>query len=778
MILTKAWLSEWIDLKKISSEDICKTLNAIGLEVDSLDKIRIPKNVVIGKVLTCEKHPDADKLNVCEVDIGSETKQIICGAKNVCEGQHVVVSKVGAILPNGMEIKEVKLRGMDSSGMICSSEELGLPKMNDGIMEIDDSIGELVLGKEFSEYELISDDVIEIELTANRGDCLSIHGVARDLSVPYDLDIKTVHYKDDENQLGIGRVLNVTANDKVDASLLYRVYDKEEIKSSFLIDFRLAIADIYKLTELERVVEYATYTTGVLLRTYSHCCFANQSEKATIKVKKHTNNLDAVFNKNMQVASLVGINQNKETKVCCNDNRVILEANYTHPEIISANSANKKLASDRHLYRSSRGSEPDLDFGMNYLIELLKKYSDIMLYAGSQQVIQDFYEVGISIDLDKLSDIIGEEISKDKIIQILKRLGFGVIFKSEQSVMHVKVPQHRHDILNIQDVCEEIVRIVGIDNITSKPIIFAERDKMNDSYHNFQKRKMYRHRAVGVGYFETLHFVFDHKDRLEKYGLRTIYKKREITNPITNELNTLRSSLIPNLLESVSRNSKFGKKNIKLFEVGTTFDKSRDESTNIAFVASGEVESQKVSNHGKPNEIDFFTFADSVSKVIGSFELEASTCKDNLTSPYEYARVIQNGKDIGYISRVHLNIEKDLDLSRTYICELDIDSLLYERKEAKTYSKFPESIRDLSLMVPKNMLFSEIKKYLNTIAPKEMIKLYPIDIYEDESFGDNISLTIKFHFQSQEKTFEDDEVVSMVDEMLKSLQEKFGITIR
>jgi len=476
--------------------------------------------------------------------------------------------------------------------------------------------------------------------------------------------------------------------------------------------------------------------------------------------------------------SYVGISQYEDTKAKKEDKRVILEANYTNPEIISINSANKKLESDRHYYRSSRGSEPDLDFGMDYMIELLKKYSKIVLYAGSQQVIQDIDEMRIPIDLNILTDIIGEEIPKDRIIQILKRLGFGVIFKSEQSVMNVIVPPHRHDVVNIQDVCEEIVRIVGIDNITSKPLIFAERDKMNNSYHNFQKRKMYRHRAVGVGFFETLHFVFDHRERVEKYALKTIYKKREITNPITNELDTLRSSLIPNILESVSRNTKFGKKSIKLFEVGTVFDKSREETTNIAFVFSGEVETGKVSNHGKPATIDFFSFADKVSSVIGNFEIEASTPKDNLSSPYEYGRVILNGKDIGYISRVHLNIEKELDLNRTYICELDMNALNYERKEAKPYSKFPESIRDLSLMVSKDMRFSELKKYIMSIAPKEMSKLYPIDIYEDESFGDKISLTIKFHFQSEEKTFEDEDVSNMIEEMLKSLNEKFGITVR
>ena len=778
MILTKRWLSEWIDLKDISSEDICSTLNAIGLEVDSLNKIRAPKDIVVGKVLTCESHPNADKLSVCEVDLGSEVKQIVCGAKNVQADQYVVVSKIGATLPNGMQIKEAKLRGLDSSGMICSSEELGFPKMGDGIMVLDESIGELVLGREFSEYELVNDDVIEIELTPNRGDCLSIHGVARDLSVPYNLSLKEFSSVDYDNQLGIGRVLSVGASEKIDSSLLYRVCDKEEIKSSFLIDFRLALTSNYKETVLQRVVEYATYTTGVLLRTYAHSCFAHQDDKAVVKIKKHNNGLDAVYNRKNQISSFIGVSQKEESKPNQEDGRFILEASYCCPKVISINSANKKLDSDYHLYRSSRGSEPNLVFGMDYLIELLRKYSNIMLYAGSQHVTQDSDEVRIPVDLDIVNSVIGESVPKDRIIQILKGLGFDVIFKSEQSVLNVIVPLHRHDIVNIQDICEEIVRIIGIDNIASKPLLFVEKDRINDSYHNFQKRKLYRHRAVGVGFFETLHFVFVHRQRVQNYGLETIYKKLDLANPITSELDTLRSSLIPNLLDSVGRNEKFGKRSIKLFEVGSVFDKNRAEYKKIAFICSGEVEAQKVSNHGKPAEVDFFRFADDIAKIVGDFELQASTCKEKLSSPHEYARVILRDKDVGYISRVYLSIEKELDLNRTYICELDMDTLPYERKEAKEFSRFPQSVRDLSLMISKKISFGELKKYIYSIAPKELVELYPIDTYEDDSFGSKISLTIRLHFQSEQKTFEDEEVSSMTSEILNSLKEKFGITVR
>ena len=238
MIITKEWLNEWIDIKKIDTDIIAKELNSIGLEVDSVTKIRIPKNVVVGHVLTCKKHPNADKLNVCKVDIGESVEQIVCGAKNIASGQMVAVAKVGSVLPGNFKIKPARLRDLDSNGMICSSTELGLPKINDGIMVLDESIGELKIGKELRNFPLLNDDVIELELTANRGDCLSVHGVARDLCVPFELDIKPVEIKEeDDNQLGIGRILNVSVGDKIESSFVFKALDNRSIKSNLLIYF-------------------------------------------------------------------------------------------------------------------------------------------------------------------------------------------------------------------------------------------------------------------------------------------------------------------------------------------------------------------------------------------------------------------------------------------------------------------------------------------------------------------------------------------------------------
>ena len=779
MIVTKQWLNEWINLGAIDTDKISVALNAIGLEVDGLTKIRIPHNVVIGKVISCEKHPNADKLNVCQVDVGETIQQIVCGAKNVAAGQMVAIALIGAELPGGMKIKKAKLRDVESCGMICSSTELGLPKINDGIMILDESIGKLELGKPLCDYPLINDDVIEIGLTPNRGDCQSVYGVARDLSVYFDLEVRTLGQKEEEeNQPGAGRVLHLHGSEALSGSYMYKVFDNNEIGVPLLIELRLGFAEIESSCLLGKLIDYSTYVTGVLLRAYNQTCFGLKDEKAKITIAKDENGLDAIYGLDGQKIAITGIAQVAECKASINDERIIIEANYTHPEIIASRSANKKLGADKHLYRSSRGSEPSLSFGLNYFFKMLNKRSNIMTYADSQQITQDFEPKIINIHQSDLTEMIGEEIPKNRIIKILKQLGFGVNFAFEQDVMNVKIPQFRSDVLNTQDICEEIVRIVGIDNISSKPYSFAEKLKMNQPYYNFKKRQMYRYRAVSAGFFETLHFVFDDSENAKKFHLPRLDEALEVANPITSELNTLRSSLLPNILNAVSNNLKFGKKRVALFEVGSVFDTHRNESKKIAFVFSGENGIPEIGNHGKPSEIDFFAFAGKIQNVLGNFTLLPLEEVNGLCSPYEAARVIIDGIEAGYMARVNIQVEKELDLDRTYICELDFEALSYQRKIAKEYSRLPSSSRDLSLLVDAQMQYSVLENFIASIAPAALVKFAVIDRYVHESLGDKVSLTLTLQFQSLDKTFEEEEIASMVEGLLTKIQEKFGITIR
>lgn len=778
MIVTKAWLEEWIDLSTVDTERVCVALNSIGLEVDGLEKVRIPNLVVVAKVLSCTKHPNADKLNVCVVDVGSSTQTIVCGAQNVAQDQMVAVAMIGAELPGGLKIKKAKLRDVESCGMICSSNELGLPKINDGIMILDDSIGTLVIGKPLNEYALLNDDVIEIGLTPNRGDCQSIYGIARDLSVFFEEEIKVLPgIEEADNKPGIGRVLHVQGAEGLNGTYMYKVFDNEMISVPLLMQIRLAWAEVHNDCLLGKLVEYATYESGVLLRAYNYTCFDESEDKARIVIAKDENQLDAIYGKEQKVA-LTGIAQMEVCKANATDKRIIIEANYTHPDTIAAKSANLKLDADRHLYRSSRGSEPDLVFGLNCLLKTLFMHCKIVTYADFQHVAKEPKEKIIIVHHSELIQMIGEEIPKNRVIKILKQLGFEVNFAFEQDVMNVIVPTFRADVVNIQDICEEIVRIVGIDNITSKPFIFAEKSKINLPYLNFKKRQKYRHKAVAIGFFETLHFVFDDAEKLKKYGFETVDRNLGLSNPITSELNTLRVSLLPNILQAISLNCKFGKKRVALFEVGSVFDAKRNETQKIAFAFSGEESLGDVTNHGKPHTIDFFAFARKIQSVVGAFSLNPLKEVNGLCSPYEAAEVLIEGVVAGYMARVNVQVEKEFDLPATYVCELKFSCLNDARKSAVEYSKFPSTSRDLSLMVPKTMQYSTLESFIRSISPKELVKCTAIDTYLSEDFGDLMSLTLKLQFQSLEKTLDEESIALIIESILQKITEKFGITLR
>ncbi|MBE0494965.1 MAG: phenylalanine--tRNA ligase subunit beta [Campylobacterales bacterium] len=780
MIVTRAWLNEWIELEGISTQTVCETLNAIGLEVDGLVEQRIPEKVVVGHVVSKTPHPDAQKLNVCLVNVGQkEPLQIVCGAANVAQGQWVAVALEGCILPGGLEIAPTRLRGIDSNGMICSSTELGLPKINEGIMVLDESVGPLELGQPLCEMEALNDDVIEIGLTPNRGDCLSIRGVARDLAVALKRPLaQHKAIEEEDNLLGIGRILSLHAEDKLEGSFVYKAFEKQAIKPNVLMELRLAQVEAKFGSDIERVLEYATYATGVLMRAYDYTCFVDTKEKATIQLKKDSNGLDAVFGAHGRVA-YVGFSQESTCRTTNESKIVIVEANFSSPESMAALGAqNKTLSSDKHLYRSARGSEPELELGVEYLWTLLHKEKGVSLYAGSQKLTKEHKPKMVILSLEELCAMIGQEIPKNRVVDILKRLGFDVHVKVEQEVMHVSVPAFRHDVVNTQDVCEEIVRMVGIDNITAKPFVFAEKSRANAAYEHYKLRTALRQKAAAVGFFESVHYLFDEQKKQEHYGINGVYKKRELSNPITNELNTMRATLVLHLLESASKNIKNGRKRVPLFELGRVFDRSRDETTKLGFVFSGESEEAALPNHGKPSPITLMNFASKISQVIGHMRLEAATPTNKLTSPYEYANVMVGDVCVGFLARVHAQVEKDFDLPRTYIAELDVDGLAKERVIASEYSKFPSSSRDLSLLIPRTLSYQRIRLCIEEAKIANLSQCYPIDRFESAELGENVSLTIKLLFQHAERTLEEKEINDAIDAVLKTLNETLGIGMR
>ncbi|QPH84053.1 phenylalanine--tRNA ligase subunit beta [Campylobacter concisus] len=778
MIISKHWLNEWVDLSEVSGETLSKTLNSIGLEVDSYKEINLPKSIVVGYVKSREKHPDADKLSVCQVDVGSETLQIVCGAKNVEAGQFVPVALIGTTMPNGLEIKKAKLRGIESCGMICSSTELGLPKINDGILPLDESIGKLKLGRSLGEFEAFKDVIIEVDVTANRGDCQNLHGIAREICTALDLSMKDSHENEDsENLLGIGRIASVRTEDKVNGSFLYKAFElKNALSENLLTRMRLALIDCQKTNLVERLLEYATFCTGVLFRAYDHAKLVGEGEKAVFDIKNGENGECVVFceDKNLGVA---GIYQSDEARVDEGSKVILVEASYVKPDVVSkAIFENKNLPKGDQVYRSSRGSEPNLAYGADYLFKRLAGFKDsLSLFAGSQQLLLNTEPITLSISLGELKNMIGQDIARNDVVKILKKLGFEIAVNVEQESFNVKVPLFRHDIVNSHDICEEIVRIIGIDNIASTPLNFYEKNRLNKTYFDYKNALNLRHRAADNGFFESVHYVFDSLDELSELNFKPC--KIKILNPINNELNTLRPALVNHLLSSSEKNIKNSKRSVRLFELGEVFDENANQCLNLGFVVSGLLKEPTLINGAKGEEANFYAFAAMVQNVIGKFELKP--CREiSYLSPYEQAHIYQNGEMIGYIGRVDARVEAKRDLPKTYVCEIDFAKLKFEPILAVPYSKFQSTTRDLSLIVPENFEAGRIYECIRGLNLKELKEFLPVDIYKDAKLNGAISLSLKFTFQDMEKTLEDDDINALMDKILSELKEKLNIGIR
>lgn len=773
MIITRSWLEEFIDISKISTDEICKTLNAIGLEVDSLENYSIPSKVVVGKVLEKQKHPDADKLNICQVDLGLNQVQIVCGAKNVDVGQFVPVAMVGCDLGNDFIIKEAKLRGVESNGMICSSTELGLPKLNDGILVLDNSIGELILGKELKEYSKLNDSVIEIGLTPNRGDCLSIYGIARELSAYYSIPLLELDKQIKYNDLGIGQIFEIECDSNIDSSLSFKAVDFTNFKLGLLFKFRTSILGKYvDNNDIKNTLTYVTHSTGVILNAYPKDMTLKNNNLNILYVKKDEDEFDNIYG--IEHLSKICV-EHKELNY--NDTDYIIEASYINPDLISRKVYEKKIKTSDIYYKASRGSEPNIDFGIEYLSTLISKFG-ATIYKGTETFIEDKEKLTLDVSTKKINSIIGQEIPKIEIEKILTSLGFEVK-DTVDNVLVIKIPHYRHDIKNIADVTEEVVRIIGIDNIVSKPLQIDEVNRVNKTSNDLIKKNKLRFKAIENGFFETLTYVFSSKENLEKYGFKTVKEELELINPIVKELNTYRTTLLLNLVEACSNNFKVGSRSTAFFEIGTIFDENRKESKKIAFIQTGFIEQEEISNSGKPKNVDFFSFSKKILNTIGKFDLEPmSDINNSFIHPYQNANVLIDEKIVGFISKLHPSVCSDFDLNDTFIAQIDFEAIKNDIVKTNSYSKFQSSKKDLSIIAPKSLEYKEIKKAINSLNDKNIKQFNLIDIYSDEKLGNNESLTIRFVLQNDEKTMEEEDITTTMNSILDTLNQKLSIGIR
>ena len=777
MIVTRSWLNEWIDLSAVSDEKLYETFNAIGLEVDSMKKIEIDPHVVVGKVLSCQKHPDADKLNVCQIDVGTGVRQIVCGAANVVDAEYVAVATIGAVLPGDFKIKHAKLRGVESEGMVCASSELGLPETGKGIMILDESIGELEAGRTLNSYATVADTIIELELTANRGDCLSVYGVARDLGAALNIEMKPFEApKQKRIQVGIGREAQLHHDGEIDADLSYKLINVSRYKSAFLVALRLAMVGVDAEDRLAKLLAYVTHATGVILRGYDSSVFKDEKEKLFVSPRSDRKGIVEIVG-NGKVRSVVGVYQEEESMADEHLSRLLIEASYIHPDLLVEAVAHTELQKDDLYYRTSRGSNPDLAFGLDFLASLFAAYVDAEYYEGSLDVAVEREAEKIAVNADEISAIVGMRIEINKIATILQKLGFDIV-ATDEHVIKATVPLYRHDIKNIQDIAEEIVRIVGINNIEAKPLCFDEKMRLNDTVARYKAKRALKHRAAGVGFFENVSYLFSQREQLEQYGFPVVEERLDLANPIAEELNTLRSTILINLLNAAKRNASYTQRRIPLFEIGAVFDAKREQSEVLSLLYAGQVESESVINSGKPESIDFASFVQKIGGVIGDFELRPCSADNGLIHPYQSADIMVGGKCVGYLSKLHPVVQEAFDLPVAFIAEIDIAMVLPRHINATAISRFQGVYKDLSVVIDKRIPYGEVANVLKGLDLPMLKKSYAVDVYEDAKLGDKKSLTLRLFIQSDEDTLSDKEIEGVMAQVMEALQDAFKAELR
>ncbi|GAA9140073.1 phenylalanine--tRNA ligase subunit beta [Helicobacter pylori] len=756
-------LNVFVDTPKDIAK-LCEDLSRLGLEVESSIPCVAPKNVVVGKVLEKAPHKNAEKLSVCQVGVGKEVLQIVCGAKNVAPNQFVPVALNGALI-GSTTIAKTDLRGVESYGMICSSNELGFPKINDGILELDESVGELVLGKGLNEYAPFNTHVLEISLTPNRGDCLSVLGIAREISAFYHTPLKPIKAL---NFTPKSDLITLCADENIESHLAYYLVCNHSLKTPLNVKLSLAHNNALSENDLNNFIEFSAHFSGVVMNAYSL-----DATPIDLSVKNDENNLESVYI-NHQKRSTIAIKHQDQKDL---SEYLLLEASYIDPINLSLKLyalKDKTLQKDNALiYRSARGSNPNLSDGLNFLSAHLKA-----TVLESKQTKHALKDRTLKFKLEDITEILGLAIEEETIQSILKNLGFKVSIKepnSKPQILEVVVPNFRHDIKTIQDIAEEILRFVGIDHLISKPLDSVSNKKSNPHYDTHRFFENLKHKALACGFKEVIHYVFYSKEKQQKLGFEVLEDPLELQNPITTELNTLRTSLVCGLLDASLRNKNLGFKSIALYEKGSVYNSKREEIQKLGFLASG-LQKKESYPDAKGKAWDFYSFAECVSKVIGDFSLEKLTIQTPINHPYQSAKIIQNHKIIGVIAKIHPKVIQELDLFESYYAEIDAFKLKRPAMLLKPFSIYPSSVRDLTLIIDENTAFSRIKKALKDAQIPNLSEILPLDIFKESD--NTIALSVRCVIHSLEKTLNDEEVNSAVQKALEILEKEFNARLK
>jgi phenylalanyl-tRNA synthetase beta chain len=791
MKISLKWISDYIDLSNIEVEDLVDNLTMVGLEVEEVINMEEVKNVIVAKVVKKEKHPQADKLSLCIVSDGQEEFQVICGAPNVKENQFVPFAKIGAVLKDGFKIKKAKLRGVESFGMICSAEELGLEESSDGIMVLPEN---LELGSDINKILGLGDTIIDISITPNRADCLSIIGVAREISAIYNRPLKTKEFKvtesnDDAKNYSDVKVLNE------DACPVYlgRIIKDIQIKDSPLwMQNRLRAVGVRPINNIVDVTNYVLFEYGQPLHTFDlnmikgHIIVRNAKKGESIltldgKERKLEEDMLVIADEEKALA-VAGVMGGEYSGINDNTKDVFLECAYFKPESIRMTARRLGLHSDSS-YRFERGIDFENTFKMiNYAANL------IVEVAGGKickNILSNDYKarnpVIVTANYEKINNLLGTSITKNEIVKILENLDFKV--KDLGNNFEAKVPSYRVDISRWQDLSEEVARIYGYNNVpVTIPYIPADSKPVSGLQKEIRKIK---YDMKSLSFFESVNYSFLKGSFLNLFDDENNFVT--LKNPISEDLNTLRTYVFPGLLNNISTNFKQGYKSLRFYEIASTFINYEGnlpiQKTNFAFATTGNF---KDLSWAVNNETDNFYY---IKGIVDYFckeyklDVDFDRSERHFLHPGKSAEIFVNGKSYGFFGELHPDILEEIDvLQRIYICEIFLEDLVNEIltsiKKFTPFSKYPFVYKDLSIIISNETRTLDLLKQIKSSDVLiDDVVLY--DVYKGKGVDDNfVSLTFRIFYSDINKTLTDEETNKSLNKIIDMLKDKFSAKLR
>ena len=789
MKFSEQWLREWVN-PAISSDELVAQITLAGLEVDDVESAAGDfSGVIVGEIVSANQHPNADKLRVCQVSDGASEIQVVCGAPNARIGIKVAFATVGAVLPGNFKIKKAKLRQEESFGMLCSAAELEISEENDGIMEL---AIDAPVGADIRDYLNLNDKIIDVDLTPNRGDCLSIAGLAREVGVLNSADLIAPEHTELAPQVEDVFPVRINAPEHC-PRFLGRVLNNIDITaaSPLWLQEKLRRCDVRSIDPVVDVTNYILLEMGQPMHAYDLdkvngsiiVRMASQGESLTLLdgQKVELTNETLVIADNEGVLGMAGIMGGADTGVGEGTHNVFLEAAFFNPISIAGKARSYGLHTDAS-HRFERGVDYDLQRkAMDRATLLLQSIVGGEAGPIVEQASTDHLPKPTQVTLRKarLASLLAYQIADEKVLDILTRLGLALTSSDEHSWTFTP-PSWRFDIAIEADLVEEVARIYGYNNLPStNPVASMEIPAKPEVE---RPLSTLRRHMVSCGYQEAITYSFVEPGLLAKFDDQ--HKPVELLNPISADMAVMRTSLWPGLVKALQHNQNRQQGRVRLFETGQRFIPS-PQGLQQQDVFAGLIygSRQPESWHGKAESVDYFDAKgdlESLLQISGqSFSFEAA--QHVALHPGQSAAIKFADQTIGLIGAMHPGLLKDLGLQGpVFMFEVDLASISEGLLPAyETLSKFPEMRRDLAIVLDQKISVAKITQYIESSAGEWLTGVRLFDVYQGQGIENGQkSLALGLTWQHPERTLTDDEVNQWVEQVVEHLSQHADASLR